>query len=390
MRRLVVCADGTWKSRDDETDATNVQKICDLVLPVAGDGTTQLSEYFPGVGTTQAERLLGGAVGFGLSRNVKIAYRWLAENYGNSTDPDPGDELYLFGFSRGAYTVRSLAGMIRNVGLLRAEHLHRLDDAYSHYRNRDRAWAVDGACSVSFRERWSHDVPEIRCIGVWDTVGALGLPTRGPVGWFTRRRWGFHDVELSGRVRSAFHALAVDECRRAFAPTIWQADDAHAAQQHVEQVWFAGSHSDVGGGAADSRLSDATLLWMAGKARDCGLDLDEGRLKALAPDTAHGPLHESFTWPYWIQGRHERALCQETPFPPGRFLRTHQRLDESVLDRHSRCTAPPTGPYAPANLLRYMAQIPKQAGERAEAPHGVLSTRDRRSRGAESSTGSSA
>ena len=363
MRRLVVCADGTWRSQDDVTDTTNVEKLHDAVLPRSPDGTAQLRAYFPGVGTTRWERLVGGAFGVGLSRNVKQAYGWLAERYEGPTDDDPGDELHLFGFSRGAYTVRSLAGMIRNVGLLRPEHLDRLDEAYAHYRDRDRAWSPDGSRSVAFRERWSRDVPSIRCLGVWDTVGALGVPTRGPVGHLTRQRWGFHDVQLSRRVQNGFHALAVDEQRRAFAPTLWLADDAHAGEQHVEQVWFAGTHSDVGGGTDDCGLSDTTLRWMAGKAADCGLALDEARLRALAPDAARGRLHDSFSLPFRLQGRHVRSLCEEPPAPPGRSMRSHQSVHESVLDRHARCTDPPVGPYTPANLLRYLAQVPRQATE---------------------------
>lgn len=117
MKRLVVCADGTWKSRDDSSDATNVEKLHDAVAPVAADGTAQLARYFPGVGTSRLERLRGGAFGVGLSRNVQECYRWLAQEW------QPGDELHLFGFSRGAYTVRSLAGMLRNGLELRQESL---------------------------------------------------------------------------------------------------------------------------------------------------------------------------------------------------------------------------------------------------------------------------
>ena len=351
MKRLVVCADGTWKSRDDSTDATNVEKLCDAVLPVAADGTRQLSRYFPGVGSRRADRVLGGAFGVGLSRNVQECYRWLAREW------EPGDELFLFGFSRGAFTVRSLAGMVRNVGLLPADQLARVGEAYSHYRDRDPAWRPDGPLAVAYRAAYSREVERIRCIGVWDTVGALGVPTAGPLGWWTRRRWGFHDVQLSGRVDHGYHALAVDERRKAFAPALWQVDDAHAASQTVEQVWFAGVHSNVGGGYEDCGLSDTTLWWMVGKARGAGLELDQSRLREATDDDAcTGRLYDSYRSLFRLQ----RPLVREIGAAPvtvdGRTLRTHERVHPSAVERHRRLTAPPTGPYAPANLLVHLSR----------------------------------
>jgi uncharacterized protein (DUF2235 family) len=365
MQRLVVCADGTWKSKDDSSDATNVEKFCEVVLPAAADGTVQRAEYFPGVGVSRWDRIRGGAFGWGLSRNVKQCYRWLVDHAG------PDDELYLFGFSRGAFTVRSLAGMIRNVGLLTPANVGLLDEAYSHYRDRDPQWRVSGARAIAFRERWSRELPRLRCLGVWDTVGALGVPTRGPIGALTRRRWGFHDVELSGKVENAFHALAIDERRRAFAPTLWQADAEHARVQHVEQVWFAGTHSNVGGGHEDCGLSDTTLVWMAERARNCGLELDDERLRRLAPDAAQGQLYDSYTRLYRLQRPYVRRLCEEPPSPPGRSLLTHQRVHESALERRERCTDPPRGPYLPSNLLDYLssAQPPPTGLPRGDAAH---------------------
>ena len=351
MKRLVVCADGTWKSRDDSGDATNVEKLCDAVLPVAEDGTRQLARYFQGVGADRKDRLLGGAFGVGLSRNVQECYRWLAREWA------PGDELFLFGFSRGAFTVRSLAGMLRNVGLLPADRLDRVEQAYGHYRDRDPAWRPDGREAVAWRAAHSREVERIRCLGVWDTVGSLGVPTSGPLGWWSRRRWGFHDVQLSGRVEHGYHALAVDERRKPFAPTLWQADDAHAAQQHVEQVWFAGVHSNVGGGYPDCGLSDTTLWWMAGKARAAGLGLDQRSLREATDDDAcEGRLYDSFSRVYRLQGPFVRPIGTPPVTVDGRTLRTHEAVHSSTVERHRRLTAPPTGPYAPENLVAHLAR----------------------------------
>jgi uncharacterized protein (DUF2235 family) len=360
VKRLVVCADGTWKSRDDSSDATNVERLCDAVLPVASDGTRQVARYFPGVGTGRLERLRGGAFGVGLSRNVQECYRFLVQEW------QPGDEVHLFGFSRGAFTVRSLAGMVRNVGLLPPERASAIEQAYAHYRDDAPEWRPDGERAVAFRATRSREVDAIRCIGVWDTVGALGVPTSGPLGWWTRRRWGFHDVQLSGFVQHAYHALAVDERRRAFAPALWQADDDHASRQHVEQVWFAGAHSDVGG-RAGCGLSDTTLCWMAGKAREAGLELDQPRIRETTDDDAcDGDLQDSYRAIYRLQ----RPLVREIGAPPvvvdGRTLRTHESVHPSAVARHHRLTSPPRGPYAPANLVAHLARTtPTQRGASA-------------------------
>ena len=361
MKRLVVCADGTWKSRDDSGDTTNVEKLHDAVLPVAADGTRQLTRYFPGVGASRRARILGGAFGVGLSRNVQECYRWLAREW------QPGDELYLFGFSRGAFTVRSLAGMIRNVGLLPADRLDLVDEGYGHYRDDDPAWRADGAKAVAWRKAHSREVQRIRCLGVWDTVGALGVPTSGPLGWWTRRRWGFHDVQLSGRVEHAYHALAIDERRKPFAPTLWQADDAHADQQHVEQVWFAGVHSNVGGGYPDCGLSDTTLWWMAGKARAAGLELDQR-------EPARGDRRRRLARAA-LRQLHPRLPAAGAVRPRDRHRPGHGRRADAAHARerppeHARAAPPaddaaegPVRPRQPAGPP--VARLPRAAGRRA-------------------------
>jgi len=289
-RKLVVCCDGTWNVPDEIHGGvgapTNVAKLALGVATTAASG--QLLFYEPGVGTTPDERLLGGAFGYGLSANVRNCYRFLAETYA------PGDEIFLFGFSRGAYTARSVAGLVRKCGILRAENVDQVDAAFAFYRDRTSQTHPDALASQIFRKMYSWDEEEIpfliHFIGVWDTVGALGIP-EGLPGWsemstrFTgwEKLWGFHDTQLSSRVRFAYQALAIDEQREPFKPTLWTRDpDDTGSGQTLEQVWFSGVHTEVGGGSADPSLSDIALLWMVAHATDCGLVLDPDQLKAGA------------------------------------------------------------------------------------------------------------
>ncbi len=276
-QRIVLCCDGTWSRPDQSADGTptptNVTKLAAAIAEEGADGVPQRVLYHRGVGTYSGERLLGAAFGLGLSRIVREAYRDIVAEY------QPGDELYLLGFSRGAYTARSVAGLIRNCGILRPAHADRLDDAYRLYRSR--AYGPHAVESALFRRSYSHPEVAVRFIGVWDTVGALGLPWSGVpvVRWFNRR-WSFHDTRLSSTVRAAFHALSIDERRAPYAPAVWQLPDP-APGQVVQQVWFAGDHSKVGGGVRAHGLSDITLRWMADRAREHGLTLRPG---AFAPD----------------------------------------------------------------------------------------------------------
>ena len=284
---------------------------------------SQSVHYEPGVGTRPHERILGGAFGAGLSRNVRDCYAWLIENY------EPGDELFLFGFSRGAFTARSLAGLIRNSGILRPEFRAMVPDAYQLYRSRKPEHAPGEDRAIAFRERYSHPDAEIAFVGVWDTVGALGIPISGLRPPLLSRRWTFHDTTLSRFVQNAYHAVSIDERRRPFVPTLSvhkqlpSGDvDPPPAHQTVSQVWFAGVHSDVGGGYPDPALSEIPLLWMAGHARACGLAFKPGHLVVssaaidaaarragleLAPDPC-GPKHNSLTGIYRLIGPVDRKL----------------------------------------------------------------------------------
>lgn len=305
MKRLVLCCDGTWNRADqkagDEPCPTNVVKLAYRVAKRDPAGVPQIVYYDHGVGTGNTmDRLSGGAFGGGLEDNIHDAYRFLVANY------EQGDEILLFGFSRGAFTVRSIAGMIRNCGILSRESVRHYTDAIALYHDSDRH--PDHELSIEFRDRYSvcgaESVP-IRFIGVWDTVGALGIPVRGLRG-LTKRRHQFHDTELSGSVRNAFHALAIDERRAPFAPTLWF--EMPKGDQLVRQVWFPGVHSDIGGGYPEAGLSDITLDWMLRNVRkEGGLALIEMPGNALDP-RPRAPLHESRKGLYRLAPGHDRAV----------------------------------------------------------------------------------
>ncbi|MFD8387066.1 DUF2235 domain-containing protein [Streptomyces sp. NPDC059679] len=279
-KRLIVCCDGTWNTADQVEDRlpcpTNVTKLALAVAAEDTAGNRQCVYYHRGVGTSRWDRLRGGAFGAGLSGNVLDAYRFLVDNY------EPGDFVYFFGFSRGAFTARSTAGIVRNCGILRRENAHRIGEAWALYRSS--ADRPTGVAASLFRRAYSHD-PRIRFIGVWDTVGALGVPALGPR-WLKpvirrlNHRWEFHDTKLSTRVDGAFHALAIDEQRSAFEPTLWHQQPGTDGQE-LKQVWFTGVHCDIGGGYTETSLSDITFLWMVDRAREYGLEFQPG---AISPD----------------------------------------------------------------------------------------------------------
>lgn len=208
------------------------------------------------------------ALGRGINRQIRRAYGYLASRY------RPGDRIFLMGYSRGAYAVRSLAGVIERVGLLRAEHatVRNIRQAYRHYQAEN-----DGPAARAFARAFCHEGAEIEMIGVWDTVKALGL--RLPLIWvFAERRHAFHNHALSPVVRQGYHALALDETREAFEPVLWHCPPDRLGD--VEQVWFRGTHGDIGGqidGYEPARpLANIPLVWMLEKAESCALPLPQG------------------------------------------------------------------------------------------------------------------
>lgn len=280
MKRLVVCCDGTWNNADSRGAETNVSRIARAVRGSSG-GTQQVTLYLRGVGSTgiALQKLVGGAFGEGVDDNIRSAYMFLAQNY------EPGDAIFLFGFSRGAFTARSLAGFIGACGLLKRQSLGDLAAAWTYYRTAPHRSPED-FCRTCPSD--AHVAVDIAFLGVWDTVGALGIPGT-MLNELTARDTQFHDTRPSRIIRTGRHALAVDEHRDEFEPTLWTGTQPPGCD--IRQVWFAGAHSDVGGGYQDRRLADIPLRWMADEAARAGLLLDEAMLPAAQDPLA--PQHES-------------------------------------------------------------------------------------------------
>lgn len=285
-KRLVICCDGTWNRLDSESP-TNVVKLA-RSLAYQDGSIPQLVHFDDGVGTLEADsskgvassvagiyRFMGGLAGEGLLKNVETAYRFLIFNY------EPGDEIFIFGFSRGAFTARSLCGLIRNCGILERRHAYRVKTALGLYRSDDPAAHPDGETALAFRANYAsthylndndlnhRNIPadsltrlKIRYLGVWDTVGALGVP-KNPIGIgnASRKRHRFHDTQLSSMIENARHAVALDETRKNFAPTLWRAPRTNSSGEYLQR-WFPGDHGSVGGGGDITGLSDGALLWI--------------------------------------------------------------------------------------------------------------------------------
>lgn len=357
-KKLIVCCDGTWNLAD-QPSRTNVTKVALSLRPRAGSAEQRVY-YHSGVGTRRQERLRGGVFGMGLSHNVMDAYHFLVHAY------EPGDRLYLFGFSRGAFTARSLAGLVRNSGILRPENADRIKEAWALYRNR--LEKPTGTASSLFRRAYAHEA-RIDFIGVWDTVGSLGIPVSGPrwikpIVSMVNGRWAFHDTELSSWVKGAFHALAIDEQRAAFTPTLWHQQPGAADDgQELKQVWFTGVHSDVGGGYEETALSDMALAWMVDQAQHYGLEFDtealgeggqrdttmEGSIDLRTRPESMGTLHNSRKGLYLLAPPSHRPIGQATDMR-GR-LDGCEYLSQTAEERYDKNAS-----YRPPELSRYLAQ----------------------------------
>jgi uncharacterized protein (DUF2235 family) len=288
-KNIVYCADGTWNHPGETENGlpadTNVYKFYKALQTSA----TQLPFYDDGVGSdgTPIDRLLGGAIGDGLFAKIKHGYTVIAHNY------QDGDQIYLFGFSRGAYTARSLAGMIAICGLPDPSKLtdQATEDAFQAYRTPTNRQPLLDDLTAKYGNR----NVEIAVVGVWDTVGALGIPGDVFTGLDTQI-YGFLSTSLHPDVHAAYHAVSIDERRCEFAPTLWDAPTA--PHQEIDQIWFAGVHGDVGGGyGGDTGLANITLGWMMAKARAKGLVFDPDVFATYVPPQpklALATLHESW------------------------------------------------------------------------------------------------
>ncbi|KAI8067987.1 hypothetical protein BC940DRAFT_256383 [Gongronella butleri] len=302
-RRIVLCMDGTW---DTPTDTTNIYRWYQHVdmspHEYKGDQWVQLPGYFPGVGTydkNQDKNLIEGAFGLGIEHQILDAYRFLATTL---QDVDR-DEVWVIGFSRGAYAARCLVGMLYNVGLLPEDHLtpNQVKEAYHFYRARSADTSPESDAAVQFRKEHQCVDPIIGFLGCFDTVGDLGVPPLpfylGGSLWHNlfRRCFRFHDTNISPWVRSAFHALAIHEQRRWYEPTLMSFAVKPKYDQELVQKWFPGMHSDVGGakGYEDLALPNHALLWMMLAAQERGFEFTKTPETICAGDKY--VYHDSYT-----------------------------------------------------------------------------------------------
>ena len=291
-KRIILCADGTWNTPHGvgaTVGDTNVRKIYCALQEIPA----QLRYYDSGVGTdgSPIDHLTGGLMGEGLFQKVQDCYSFLSSVH------DPGDEIYLFGFSRGAYTARSVAGMIARFGVpTRNFENMTVKNIFNVYRetDEDKKKTLQDVLTAEYGLLQT----TLRMVGVWDTVGSLGIPGL-LFSLFDQKKYGFLDTTLHPNVQKAYHAICIDERRAQFMPTLWTAPDdtVRNQDQQLQQVWFAGVHCDVGGSYPESQLSDIALSWMIHKAKGCDLLFTpEAEAQYLSPASgnASGPQHDEW------------------------------------------------------------------------------------------------
>ena len=299
MKRLIVCCDGTWNTPDQEENGvpapTNVFKLFNALAKSDGD-IEQRKYYQAGVGSEGGtfDAILGGAIGKGISRNIQDAYQWLGSNY------EEGDEIYLFGFSRGAFASRSLGGFLGK-GLLDlrdvsySEAGSRVKKAYEKGYRRKKSSIADWAEPdwLFFNDK---KATPIHFVGVWDTVGSLGVPDDLEVLNVLEKKenWRFHNTELGDYVTHARHAMAIDEVRSSFTITRWSNAQTHDG---IKELWFPGCHCDVGGGYSVCDLSNGALLWMMNESEGVGLKFRDGVANTIKANPT-GVMHNSYKGPF--------------------------------------------------------------------------------------------
>jgi uncharacterized protein (DUF2235 family) len=321
MKRIVIFADGTWNS-PGKGFATNVLQMARGIKPMAGD-VEQVVFYDWGVGTDR-KKIAGGITGAGIDKNILDCYRFIVHNY------NQGDKLFFFGFSRGAYTVRSLAGFIRNCGLLKRKFADHIPEAYKLYRKRAKATGPNATLAEEFRKDFAvADITPIEFVGVWDTVGALGIPVPfwGTLG---EREFLFHDTEPSKIIEHARHAIAIDENRVDFEPTMW----SDKLGLDLKQVWFSGVHSDIGGGYKELGLSHIANQWISSEAIKFGLQFEAHFLNTLKPDP-EGKQHNERTGIY----RARKELVREITGPLHVSVKNRWDLDVDNYRKKSKALA---------------------------------------------------
>jgi uncharacterized protein (DUF2235 family) len=375
MKRIVVLIDGTWGKESVGSD-TNVAKLDSgkknaaraFIKAQAADGTVQHVHYHEGVGAEGdlLRKFLGGAIGLGLKKIIQEAYEFVVGDY------DAGDEIYIFGFSRGAYAARALAGLIGASGIQRRKDADEFEVAWEHYRVKPGARRQPQTASLadqkaiadykSLAQRQAfHDTRSIKCVAVWDTVGSYGIPAGfglAPLArYFALITLGFHDTMFGEHIEVGLHAVAVDEHRRPFVPTFWTIPVGQQPKGHVEQTWFAGAHENVGGGCADSQLSDQALIWMIARVQALtGLEFNAEAVKSNARPNIGGPVEDSTKGIWWLDHYfpHYRTILSPVAIKHGYLFNSKNPEEEHINERvHWTVIAKRQGrtpPYDPRNL----------------------------------------
>ncbi len=323
MKRIVIFIDGTW-NRPDAEHPTNVVRLARCVHHQTDHGMPQVVLYTAGVGSgagnnwlgRKMDRVFGGIFGWGLLSIMEDMYRQLVFAY------EPGDEVMIFGFSRGAFAARSLVGFIRSAGICPRDRLREIPKAVARYVDRAPETHPRSEESYAFRLAMSPDVVtspderkwrqknghrhedvvdlKISYLGVWDTVKALGLPAKLPLAARFNQNYEFHDAKLSSMVLAARHAIAIDERRATFPSMPWDnMDDLNLRYEHFVpeylQQWFPGNHGSIGGGGSRTGLSSIALNWVMLGASKAGLSLDWRAFRKVAPRFDTGdPLDNKF------------------------------------------------------------------------------------------------
>lgn len=329
-KKLALFLDGTWNAVGTNTNVWRLRSLC---ADKDTEGRQQLRYYDTGV-----NGVIGGGWGKGLTEKVQEAYNWLVDNY------EDGDQIFIFGFSRGAHTARSLAGFISICGLLKPGGALGVNQLYDRYRNDDDRTIYKlptfDAQTMTLEERWmlKYSRPvAIEMVGVWDTVGALGVPAFSLAG-ISSSTLKFHHTGLRKPVRHGFHALAIDEHRAKFAPTPWTirtktgapATAPMRAVESVEQRWFVGAHANVGGGCFNDTLAQIPLRWMMEKAANLGLafrnelEMDGDEHLGAISDSYKEFLRGTYSW---VRKRDYRPIAPE---PFGDSTGTHTRVNETI------------------------------------------------------------
>jgi uncharacterized protein (DUF2235 family) len=395
MKRIVVLIDGTWNKEGTGAD-TNVAKLDSgkkiitqaFIKASASDGTTQHVHYHDGVGSEGdcLQRLLGGAIGLGLKKIIQDVYEFLVSDYA------PGDEIHIFGFSRGAYAARALAGLIGASGIQRQKNGDEFEVAWAHYRvppavrqQPQTAGAGDRKTLDNYnalmRRRAFHDSRAIKCVAVWDTVGSYGIPAglglAALARYFTLVTLGFHDTSFGEHVDVGLHAVAVDEHRRPFVPTFWTIAKGRQPRGHVEQTWFAGAHSNVGGGYPQSGLSDEALIWMVARAQALtGLEFDISAVRANTnPNLAEAVVDSTQGWVIDHAFPHYRTVLSPVAIAHGYLassedpteVHINERVHWSVIAKRANSSG---NAYSPPNLPTNIR--PEQIAEITEEERKLL------------------